>query len=412
MTPEQIAELKRKAQEQFNKKQQSAWYSGLSNKLNNFVDDFSRTIRDPQAVVQQQMIDNELNAFNQQTADALANPAIQSRRMASIEDTSLPVTQMAGGYTTHPLAPSVKANAPTPPQENISMQTGPAISPEIAEKVFTEGSVPSLQAQLEEAYKKMMNQRRGNLGQLQAMQGALAGQEQQMDLSPLARYIESMTGQATGYQGPEDKLSQAMKLQQAIANQQRGINQDEIALLKSRLDADYKKKALEAKKAKKGKISSTQWQAATFGKRAADAVANMNKLLEGGYDPAGTEAAVERGFVPEVFQSGDVKRMNQAERNFINAILRRESGAAISPSEFENAEKQYFIRAGDTEEVKQQKRQNRERVIEGLRLESGDAWKQFKGSSPVDSAPTLDGVSLSKKYGISAEQARKMLEAL
>jgi hypothetical protein len=37
-----------------------------------------------------------------------------------------------------------------------------------------------------------------------------------------------------------------------------------------------------------------------------------------------------------------MQSQKQAEQNFINAILRKESGAAISPSEYKNAEKQYF----------------------------------------------------------------------
>jgi len=32
----------------------------------------------------------------------------------------------------------------------------------------------------------------------------------------------------------------------------------------------------------------------------------------------------------------------QAKKNFVNAVLRLESGAVISPSEFTNADKQYF----------------------------------------------------------------------
>tara|TARA_R100001530_G_scaffold34938_1_gene27299 strand:+ start:2308 stop:2460 length:153 start_codon:yes stop_codon:yes gene_type:complete len=43
------------------------------------------------------------------------------------------------------------------------------------------------------------------------------------------------------------------------------------------------------------------------------------------------------------FLKGDVVRQQkQTERDFVNAVLRRESGAAISGSEFRTARKQYL----------------------------------------------------------------------
>ena len=50
----------------------------------------------------------------------------------------------------------------------------------------------------------------------------------------------------------------------------------------------------------------------------------------------------------------------QAKRDFINAVLRKESGAAIAASEFDNADKQYFPQPGDSQQVIDQKRANRE----------------------------------------------------
>ena len=67
----------------------------------------------------------------------------------------------------------------------------------------------------------------------------------------------------------------------------------------------------------------------------------------------------------------DYKRYEQAKRDFINANLRRESGAAIAASEFDSAEKQYFPVPGDSQAVIQQKRRNRETVIKSLRVASG-----------------------------------------
>lgn len=68
----------------------------------------------------------------------------------------------------------------------------------------------------------------------------------------------------------------------------------------------------------------------------------------------------------------DFQRFDQARRDFVNAILRRESGAVISDQEFANAEKQYFPVPGDSPEVIAQKRRNRENAIAGVRAGSGD----------------------------------------
>ncbi|MCA0846122.1 hypothetical protein [Salipiger thiooxidans] len=64
----------------------------------------------------------------------------------------------------------------------------------------------------------------------------------------------------------------------------------------------------------------------------------------------------------------EFQMFDQARRDFVNAILRRESGAVISPEEFENANKQYFPVPGDSPEVIAQKRRNRQTALEGIRI--------------------------------------------
>lgn len=70
-------------------------------------------------------------------------------------------------------------------------------------------------------------------------------------------------------------------------------------------------------------------------------------------------------------RSESSQKYDQAKRNFINAVLRRESGAVISPEEFANAEIQYFPQPGDGQEVIAQKRKNRDTTIQGLKISSG-----------------------------------------
>lgn len=80
------------------------------------------------------------------------------------------------------------------------------------------------------------------------------------------------------------------------------------------------------------------------------------------------------GRIPVVgnFLRGEnAQKFDQAKRDFINAQLRQESGAVISPEEFSNAEVQYFPQPGDGPEVIEQKRQNRQNAISGFRIRSG-----------------------------------------
>jgi hypothetical protein len=65
----------------------------------------------------------------------------------------------------------------------------------------------------------------------------------------------------------------------------------------------------------------------------------------------------------------------QAERNFINSVLRRESGAVISDEEFANARLQYIPQPGDSPQVLEQKRRNRETVKRSFSRDAGPSYQ-------------------------------------
>jgi hypothetical protein len=73
--------------------------------------------------------------------------------------------------------------------------------------------------------------------------------------------------------------------------------------------------------------------------------------------------------------SGDYQRLDQARRDFVNAVLRRESGAVIAESEFDNANRQYFPQPGDSAETIAQKARNRRTALEGIARAAGTAYK-------------------------------------
>ena len=77
------------------------------------------------------------------------------------------------------------------------------------------------------------------------------------------------------------------------------------------------------------------------------------------------------GAIGNAMLSPEQQMVDQAQRDFINATLRRESGAAIQPTEFESAKLQYFPSVGDSEQVKAQKRRNREIAIKGTKEMAG-----------------------------------------
>ena len=107
--------------------------------------------------------------------------------------------------------------------------------------------------------------------------------------------------------------------------------------------------------------------------------------------------------VPKEYQ-----QLDQAQRDFINAALRRESGAAIASSEFENARKQYFPQPGDSPEVLKQKERNRQIAIEGI---ANAAAPSFKESFFGTKKPTIGGGTKDQKAAPSLGSVPIPMEA-
>ena len=78
--------------------------------------------------------------------------------------------------------------------------------------------------------------------------------------------------------------------------------------------------------------------------------------------------------LPAALQNSDVQQYMQVARNFINAVLRRESGAVISDTEFSNAYNQYLPKPGDTSATLALKRQNRATILSSYGKAAGSAY--------------------------------------
>lgn len=95
------------------------------------------------------------------------------------------------------------------------------------------------------------------------------------------------------------------------------------------------------------------------------------------------------GGVGNVMLTPESRQFFQAERNFINAVLRKESGAVISDAEFENARRQYIPQPGDDANTLEQKRRNRALAIQQIGAAGGSNYAppNVGGSQIIDLPP-------------------------
>ncbi len=103
--------------------------------------------------------------------------------------------------------------------------------------------------------------------------------------------------------------------------------------------------------------------------------------------------------LPPLLQSKQAQLYSQARDEFINAELRRESGAAIQPSEYARFDRIYAVHTGDRPEMIQQKREARRRVILGNQMAGGNLGKVV-----------ADGIQPAASHGAPADDALKILE--
>jgi len=142
-----------------------------------------------------------------------------------------------------------------------------------------------------------------------------------------------------------------------------------------------------------GKFNNEQGKAAGFSDRMLGSEQTLRGLegINSGF--GGGLAGTVSGWTPNGMKSADRQRFEQAKRDFVNAQLRRESGAAISQKEFDNADAQYFPQPGDSADVIAQKRTNRQRAVEAMAREGGPSYRPhsvFDGSGalvPYEGAP-------------------------
>jgi hypothetical protein len=116
--------------------------------------------------------------------------------------------------------------------------------------------------------------------------------------------------------------------------------------------------------------------------RAANATKNL-EALEGQMSQKGGWGQAVYAYAPNWAQSDENQKYRQAQREFTEARLRRDSGAAIPNSEFENDAKTYFPQPGDSATTLEEKRASRQQVLRALRIGAGNAMRDI-GEEPGD----------------------------
>lgn len=141
-------------------------------------------------------------------------------------------------------------------------------------------------------------------------------------------------------------------------------------------------------KGKSQPLTESQANAALFAARAKESQ-NIINQIGADYNVTGLNAKRSVDWIPGVgtiansMLSNNQQSVEQAQRDFINAVLRKESGASISPQEFANAQKQYFPQPGDSDVVIKQKNANRNTAITGLEVASGGGAKIIENKQGI-----------------------------
>jgi hypothetical protein len=144
-------------------------------------------------------------------------------------------------------------------------------------------------------------------------------------------------------------------------------------------------KPLESGKA----LNESQGSSVAYGIRMKEANSNIERLASEGTERAAIGAGTQYGIgglVNAATASPQQQQFQQAKRNFITAVLRKESGAVIGQDEFEMEDQKYFRQIGDSDAVAAQKKQARQTAIRAMEIQAGPGAKEIKNFEPRGSS--------------------------
>ena len=147
-----------------------------------------------------------------------------------------------------------------------------------------------------------------------------------------------------------------------------------------------------------GSFKASQYAAGNYAHRIEQSESVLSDLNKSGFDPGSFYNMIKSADAVNAIKDPEQRKYAQAMRNFINATLRRESGAAIAESEFTNANKQYFAQLNDDAETLSQKAETRARVLDAFKAEAGGAYDQIVQQSKSRDKDTSDKFQVGKIY--------------
>lgn len=237
------------------------------------------------------------------------------------------------------------------------------------------------------------------LKQQQAFKEKMIPLEQEARLRAQLELLTATGDQkAKGQLAAFDNAIAQKKMQQEFLSQENQRNRENQLKLQGMKESGSSARASQKSGVEK-EPKSDQFKAAGFAKRIEQAEQVFNNLQKAGYNQSTLENSAMK-YAPEFAKPENLKMQEQAERNFINSVLRRESGSAIADTEFKSAERQYFPRPNDSPNVLAQKAANRAQVFQALKAESGRAYDKVPSVSVPKkggNAKVVGGISYEKR---------------
>lgn len=201
------------------------------------------------------------------------------------------------------------------------------------------------------------------------------------EISPAAQALEAQSQQAFRGGDPTRALQLRQKAQEVQATyagerakieNERNYAQGEEAQKAARAAAEHDRQQGNTT------MSREQSDAATFADRMEMSNRTIGQLESQGQSVKGKalDSTIFGVGIPgaNFAQSKEYQQFRQARENFAYAQLRRETGAAIQPFEYETIDKQYIPQPGDSPEVLAQKAQNRQVSLEGMKRAAGPTY--------------------------------------
>jgi hypothetical protein len=160
------------------------------------------------------------------------------------------------------------------------------------------------------------------------------------------------------------------------------LTQEQSARATTAPTSGFQAKPIAGTEKKKDPFTEGQKDAAGFAVRMDAAVGQMEALEDSGFNPVNAYDVTVENFpfigdlVENYFKTAKYQLYDRAVNDFLTAQLRKESGAAITPGEFDLMYKTYLPLPGDKASVLQAKREARRAALAAMKGDAGEAYKR------------------------------------